>query len=281
MAKVPPGFDLDELTTVARRVLLDGLQALEPHLEAITVVGAQAVYLRTIEAALSSAAYTTDGDLSLDPQLLRNEPLIESALTDAGFTRIANQSGLWQKPETIGGKTEPIELDLLVGESLAEGGRRSTRIPPHDDMATRRVRGIELACVDRSPMVIGSLESGDSRNIIVNVAGKAALLVAKAYKISDRLDDAAKYPDRLVDKDAGDALRIMMTTRPQELADTLAALQDDPRVDQIAAEGVRKIRSLFGARSAPAVDMAVAALRGDVPESRVRGLAPAFVAVLR
>ena len=121
MAKIPPGFDPSELTAVARRVLLDGLVALDSHLDAITVIGAQAVYLRTSDASIQAASYTTDGDLSLDPQLLRDEPRIEAALRDAGFTLMENQSGLWQKPELIHGRTTPIELDLLVGMNLADG----------------------------------------------------------------------------------------------------------------------------------------------------------------
>jgi hypothetical protein len=36
--------DVDELYVLARRVLLDALDALGPHRDAIVVVGAQAVY---------------------------------------------------------------------------------------------------------------------------------------------------------------------------------------------------------------------------------------------
>jgi hypothetical protein len=80
MSKAPDGVDPDRLNVVARRVLLDGLNALRPHLRAITVVGAQAVYLRTPGAAVASAAYTSDGDLSIDPMLLGDEPLVNEAL---------------------------------------------------------------------------------------------------------------------------------------------------------------------------------------------------------
>ena len=38
--------DFDELYVIARRVLLDALAALSSHLDAIVLVGAQAVYLR-------------------------------------------------------------------------------------------------------------------------------------------------------------------------------------------------------------------------------------------
>jgi hypothetical protein len=64
MSKTPDGVDPDQLNTTARKVLLDGLEALSSHRSAITVIGAQAVYLRTTKAALQSAAFTSDGDLA-------------------------------------------------------------------------------------------------------------------------------------------------------------------------------------------------------------------------
>ncbi|WP_392748906.1 hypothetical protein [Streptomyces sp. LN590] len=47
MSQAPAGTDEDELNQAARKVLLDALIALDGHREALTVVGAQAVYLRT------------------------------------------------------------------------------------------------------------------------------------------------------------------------------------------------------------------------------------------
>lgn len=147
-------------------------------------------------------------------------------------------------------------------------------------MTFRWVDRIELACVDRSPMAIAALEPDDDRQIIVNVAGPTALLVAKAYKINDRLTDADGCPDRLTNKDAGDVLRLMMTTPPAAVTATLGQLRGDMRVGAATRTGERLLRELFGRRAAPGVDMAVEALRGDVPEARVRALAPAFVTAL-
>jgi hypothetical protein len=64
-----PG-DPDPLYVAARRVLLDALEAIEPHLGALVLVGAQAAYLHAGEADLAVAPYTTDGDLALDPTRL-------------------------------------------------------------------------------------------------------------------------------------------------------------------------------------------------------------------
>jgi hypothetical protein len=285
VAKVPEGVDPRQLTVVARRVLLDGLYALRDHLSAVTIVGAQAVYLRTPDAAIRNAPFTSDGDLSVDPKLLDDEPHLDDLLREAGFELLKeHQPGLWARQERFGDKTVPVELDILIPKQLLlppEIGKRSAKIPPHGNMSARWIDGLEVAAVDRSPMHVSSLDPADSRSITVNVAGPAALLVAKAFKITDRLNQAAKRPDRLTDKDAGDVLRIMMTTRPREVAAAFSMLREDPRVGDIAAQGLDKLHELFGAAATPGVDMAVSALSGDVPEQRIRTLAPAFVSRLK
>lgn len=283
MAKTHEGVDPHQLTVVARRVLLDGLDALSDHLPALTIVGAQAVYLRTPDAAISNAPFTSDGDLSIDPRLLGEQPHLDVSLREAGFDlKYQNQPGLWERLEPIGDKLVPVELDLLIPRQLSpKNGKRSAKVPPHGPMSARWIEGLEVAAVDRFPMLVGSLDPGNDRNVTVNVAGAAALLVAKAYKISDRLGDAAARPDRLTDKDAGDVLRIMMTTRARQVASTFAELRDDSRVGSIATEGLEKLHALFGGAATPGVEMAVNALKGDVPEERIRALAPAFIDRLR
>jgi hypothetical protein len=55
----------------ARRVLLNVLDALRPHLDAaVVVVGAQAVYLRTAGRLAGYQPFTTDADVVHDPGLL-------------------------------------------------------------------------------------------------------------------------------------------------------------------------------------------------------------------
>jgi len=281
MATAPDGVDQSELTIVARRVLLDGLTALSAHLDAITVVGGQAVSLRTPSAAVASAAYTSDGDLSIDPQRLGDKPLVDEALKAAGFAlRQKNQPGLWVRSEKIDGQDIPVELDILVGKTLAPTGKRSVKIAPHGHMSARWIEGLEVAVEDRSPLLVTSLDPTDTRAINVNVAGPSALLVAKAFKIWDRLKGAAARPDRVVDKDASDVLRIMMTTPAGHVAATLATLTRSERVGAVAIEGLGYLRDLFGRPRSRGVEMAVRALTGDIPEDRIRALAPAFVRAL-
>jgi hypothetical protein len=277
MSKIPEGVEREELTIAARRVLLDGLTALQPHLDAITVVGAQAVYLRTPEAAIQNAPFTSDGDLSLDPVLLGDEPDLEEALRTAGFDLLdKNQPGLWGRPEQVSGQSINIELDLLVAAELVAGGR-GARLPPHGKMSARKTPGLEVCAVDRSPMLITSLEEDDKRSISVNVAGPAALLVAKAYKISERVAKADTHPDRLTNKDAGDVYRIMAAVPVREVAESFAALVQDPRVGATAAEGLKRLRELFGGRATPGVNLAVEAHAGDIDEGTIRTVAPAYI----
>ena len=70
---------------LARRVLLDALDALGDQRAAVIVVGAQAIYLHTGEGDIAVAPFTTDGDLALVPELLRDQPRLAEALERAGF----------------------------------------------------------------------------------------------------------------------------------------------------------------------------------------------------
>ncbi len=70
---------------VARRVLLDALVALKPHIGAVIVIGAQAVYLRTEDRMPHYQPFTTDADLVIDPGLLAETPLLADAMLAAGF----------------------------------------------------------------------------------------------------------------------------------------------------------------------------------------------------
>lgn len=114
----------------------------------------------------------------------------------------------------------------------------------------------------------------------MDVAGPAALLVAKAFKIGDRLRKADTRPDRLTDKDAGDVLRIMMAAPVAVVTASFTRLIVDQRVGAVAVQGLGLLRGLFGGADTPGVRMALAALRGDVPDARIRALAPTYVSRL-
>src|SRR5712692_5855674 len=99
MSKVPEGAGQQWLSRVARRVLLDAANALVGHLDAMILVGAQAVYLRSGDGGLPVAAFTADADLGIDLSLLGPDPRLEEAMRSAGFElgldRRRPQPGTW------------------------------------------------------------------------------------------------------------------------------------------------------------------------------------------
>jgi hypothetical protein len=175
--------------------LLDALEALAEHREAVVVIGAQAVYLRTGGIAVALPETTKHSDLAIDPRALGERPLVEEAMRSAGFQ--PSEDG---QPDTWV-NAAGVPVDLMVPATLSGGGgRRGARVPPHSRRAMRRAAGLEPAVVDRNRMRIGSLTAGDARCFDAWVAGPAALLVSKLHKLTEREGD----PDRLADKDAHD-----------------------------------------------------------------------------
>lgn len=257
----------------ARRVLLDALEALAPHGRAIIVAGAQAVYLHTGEGEIAVAPYTTDGDLVLDPTLLGGSPELESAMEAAGFVLLeatpgVTEPGIWVATATVEGQQVIIPVDLIVPEGVAEGGgRRGARLGVHGKRAARRVPGLEAALVDHAPMVIAALDSSDTRRVEAEVAGPAALFVAKLHKIADRVKESK--PSRLNDKDAADVFRLMQTFAPEDIGAMLARLRTHTTAGPPTVEALAHLRVLFASRRGSGVEMAVRALRVGVPEARV------------
>lgn len=82
---------------LARTVLLDALEALGPHLEAVVLVGAQAIYLHTGDDDLNVPPTTSDADLVLAPNKLRDPPLLEDAKARRGL-RHGRRPGCMARP---------------------------------------------------------------------------------------------------------------------------------------------------------------------------------------
>jgi len=274
----------DPYYVAARRVLLDALEDLAEHRDAIVVVGAQAVYLRCGATNVGVAEYTTDGDLAVDSDRLTDIPLLEDVM-GVRFGHVvgpagAEQPGVWTRSVEVDGELIDIPVDLIVPEGIAPpGGSRGARLGLHGKRAARKAAGLEAAILDNDVLTIKALETEDARAIDSRVAGPTALLIAKAHKIQDRLEQSAR-PDRLIDKDASDVYRLMLTTPAERINDVAAMLRDDGRVAGPAQRGLELLRVQFGARRAPGVEMAVRALRLGVPEDRVRTVCVNFVAGL-
>lgn len=183
----------------ARRALLDTLEILAPHREALILVGAQAVYLHA-SSGLATPAYTTDADLAISPELLATAPEITALLVARGYLHTPDPGG-WTAP---GG----VHIDLMVPDgALSANSRRRAPLDGHDSKTARRAAGLELALVDHEPHTISGLDVSDTREITLKVAGPAALVIAKAVKLRERLE--ANDKSRVIAKDAGDLLRLL------------------------------------------------------------------------
>ena len=260
----------------ARSVLLDAIEALGSQREAIIVVGAQAVYLRTGDAGITGVApYTTDADLGLAPARLAAEPHIEKLMSDADFKQ-KGDPGVWWKTVAIEGTQTDIEVDIMVPERYAPaGGRRSVRLPPHGKMIARKAIGLEGSIIDHDLTEVAALDSSDTRRFTVRVAGPAALVVAKVYKLRDRL--AEGKADRIADKDAADVYRLMLAVPVSEFLLRLRPLVADKTAAPVCREALDLMVRFFGARRAEGVRMAVDALRVAVPPERVADVCTGFV----
>lgn len=227
-----------DLLVRSRSVMLDALAALKEHRSAVVVIGAQAVYLRTGSAPVALAEATKDSDLAIDPRTLGEDPRIESAMRDAGFVPNPRhgQPGSWVS-------ADGIPVDLMVPETFAgPGGRqaRGARVPPHDRRSMRRARGLEATLVDSSVESVGALDPADARVYRARVAGPSALLVAKIYKVAERIDT----PRRLEDKDAHDMYRILIALETEPLAEGFRRLLADPVSAPTTARALDEMETL-------------------------------------
>ena len=243
----------------ARRALLDALTALQPHIDAFVLIGAQAVYLRTAGRLPGYQPFTTDADLALDPSGLADLPLLADAMLGAGF-EYSGEPGIWNRVMRRPGFPDDISVpvDLIVPEHVAaKAGRRGARLPgAHGRTAARKSVGVEGALVDHDPVEIASLETNDTRRVLVNVAGPAAMLVAKVHKLGERL----ATPQRLIDKDAGDVFRLFEATPLREMLRLMQMLLADERSAAATATAVDYVRQLFATPRSPGVQLAVQAL---------------------
>lgn len=270
--------DLDARYVAARQILLDALVALDPHLHALVVVGAHAVYLRTGDAGIAIAPFTTDADLALEPAILADRPELERLLRDAGFERDGNKPGAWIATTIINGEEVPVDVDLMVPDAAAsKGSRRAVDLPGHDRMATRRATGLEAALIDNDLCLIEALDPEDTRTVTVRVAGPTALIVAKLHKLHDRIDDER----RLADKDAGDVYRLMQSTPAATVITTMGRLLADPLAGGSVRVALDYLDDMFGARLRPGVVMAVRAMQPAVPQAQIEAVCAAFVRAIR
>ncbi len=255
----------DPLYILARRVLLDALDAFGSQRDALILVGAQAVYLHTGPAGLAVAEYTSDADLAIDPQFLSNEPKLEDAIRSAGFQRSGADVGTWLAKATLAEKTDvSVKIDFLVPESIGGAGRRGARLGVHGNTVARKVKGLEAALSDKEKKIITALDPTDTRGFGVAVAGPTALLISKLHKIADRQGEQG----RLKDKDALDVLRLLRATQTAAVAGVWSKLLMDKIAGAVSWGAVGLLESLFAKPESEGSRMAARAVgRSEPPET--------------
>jgi hypothetical protein len=231
-----------DLRVRTRKALLDALEALEDQLDALIVIGAQALYFHTGAVEVAIPEETKDADIGIDRGKLRDDPRIEEAIEKAGFRKDLQrpQPGGWLSPDGI-------PVDLMIPEAMAgpaASNRRGARVPPHDKGSMRRATGLEGAIVDSTAEAIRSLDPQDERAFTVRVAGPGALLVAKLHKIGERNE---KSGARLRDKDAHDIYRLMVAISAADLAERSTQLLSDPFSAATTEQALDYLEQLFAA----------------------------------
>jgi hypothetical protein len=135
--------------------------------------------------------------------------------------------------------------------------------------------GLERALVDHEIVSIAALEPGDDRLFTLRVAGPAALLTAKAIKISERLGQVDTHPDRLKEKDALDAFRILQAIATPDLVRGFRKHGQDDHAWAATDEGLAVYREHASAPTGRIALLAASAAQGDpavAPASGVNNL---------
>jgi predicted nucleotidyltransferase component of viral defense system len=100
--------------------------------------------------------------------------------------------------------------------------------------------------LDREKRLISALD-GSGRSVEAYVAGPAALLCAKAYKLRERLAEAlAGGRDRVKPKDAADVWRLMMVSEPERARSVFADGERDVVLGDAIGRGRSYLEELFG-----------------------------------
>jgi hypothetical protein len=152
---------------------------------------------------------------------------------------------------------------------------RAAHLTSHDRHTARIARGLEPALIDNSVVNIVALEAGDQRAYAVRVAGPAALLSAKAIKISERLAQADSQPDRLKQKDALDAFRILQAIDTAELVRGFARHAVEQHAAEVTAAAIEIYRLHATSSNGRIAQLAANAIPGDPT------IAPAMAELVR
>ncbi|MDF2443657.1 MAG: hypothetical protein JWR01_1860 [Subtercola sp.] len=258
----------------SRRLLLDALNALESQRQSLTVVGAHAVYERVKGASTTFAMDSTrDADLAVFPELVTSRPHLGEVMESLGLTLVSpSRPGVWGRIDDLPGEPYSLQtIDLIAPAALAGPGRRAATLPgDHGKNSVSKTAGVELSLLDRSVMRWEAFDStGGAAEAFV--AGTAALVCAKAYKLHDRLDarELNRNRERLRPKDAGDLWRLMQASDGTTIRAVFDAGIADSRIGDAVALGAEYVMAL-AANPAQLQQLSILHLRDSHAEATVR-----------
>lgn len=235
----------DPDVVTSRRLLIDVIDALSEHREALTVLGAHAVIEMTQGLPdVPPDDSTRDGDLGVTPSMLLPLPRLAEVMESLGFEQeYRDRPGIWspvsQRHLNIHAR-DTIDLIAPYAVSYEEGSRKPTRaarVGEHGANSVSATRGTELTTIDRELVELRSFDEGSG--IEAYVAGRTALLCAKAYKLHDRMDatELARNAERLRPKDFADVYRLMLAVEPETAAEVFARGVATERIGDAVAAG--------------------------------------------
>ncbi len=251
----------------SRRAIINVVAVLAAHAESLTLVGAHAVLLRTMDLDVPRMP-TGDGDLGVTPGLVGDAPSIETLLAEAGYEhRTTARPGLWGREsydEADGTRSFREKIDLLAPHGLSGTASRTKRGVPalqsaHGKLAVGNALGLEMAAFNRSLMSI--TDFADARlSAEIHVAEIPALILSKGSKIGERLRELRKGAVR--DKDLGDLWRLLAVGDPGETARVISGVLGNPEVEADVRQSV---------------EWTAAVLRDPVSRERVKSTFDTFV----
>ena len=116
------------------------------------------------------------------------------------------------------------------------------------------MNGLEGVLVDKDALDISSFVGSDLRAFQIPVAGPAAMIMAKTFKIQDRLGST-----RLSDKDALDVYRLLRGVPTDDLAARYRLILEDTIAGANGRASLGLLKGLFGDRRAQGVAMTLQA----------------------
>lgn len=271
--------------------LLDLAHAVREDDIPLTVGGGFGLYLKrqavdargepTLLDQLPEPRATNDVDLFVRAEVLADldrTRRLADAIRSLGYEPVAGAEYMqWQRPIWVGGQTQSVKLDLLVGPlGPYEAGLKVSgpRARPKGDVKLHARWTAEALAIDASPLAVplsGRRSNGDPATATVYVPDAFPYLMMKLFAFADRRDDPRKDVGR---HHALDTYTVVGMMTEDEYERAVAAGRTYASDDQVA-----RARAIVTADFADATRPGVLRLR-EHPLCRVSFRLDTFTAVL-